>query len=38
MKKADIKLLGIVVAGVLCAGFVMNQFDALEPASDGFNK
>lgn len=38
MKKTDLKLLAIVTGGVILAGVLMNQFDALEPASDGFNK
>lgn len=38
MKKTDLKLLAIVTGGVLLAGVMMNQLDALEVASDGFNK
>lgn len=38
MKKTDLKLMGIVVAGVIGAGFILNQFGdgPLEAAADGF--
>lgn len=40
MKKADVKLFSIVVAGVLAAGLVMNQFADIGPvatARNGYN-